>query len=147
MIGGGINCNASFNTITHTASYGFAGLGIAYFAPYYGKHNGSVYSNNTITSSFNKLGAGLVVGIHPWPNENYVYDPVVTSNTISGAVVNLLVDGVSGGQVQGNSMSGAQGTRGLNGCGSSSNYDAADFVGTSLQPGWVSRTHHPNQGC
>lgn len=143
VVGGGINCNVSFNIIEHTASYGFAGIDVGYFAPFNGFHNGSVYSNNTITSSYNKLGAGIAVGIHPWGNMSYVWDPVVTSNTISGAVVNLLVDGVQGGVIQGNSMSGAQGSRAIPTCPQSpANYTAGDFSGTSLQSGWIYRVCH-----
>jgi hypothetical protein len=76
-----------------------------------------------------------------------VYDPRVIGNSSTGAVVNLLVDGVTGGEVQSNSMSGAQGTRGHNNCPYADDYTVAHTWSVSLQPDWVFRIYDNGAPC
>jgi hypothetical protein len=99
-------------------SDGFAGLHVGWFNGGGGDHSGSTYSGNNISSALNKLGFGVVVGKHPWDVLESLGDAgSVTSNGASGSVINLAVEGISGGgQVTGNNVSGAQGTRGFGGC-------------------------------
>jgi hypothetical protein len=117
VVGGG-NCTVQNNTIQHFNTYGFGGLHVGWFNGGGGDHSGSIYSGNNISSALNKLGFGVVVGKHPWNvEENLTNAGSVTSNGASGSVINLAIEGISGGgQVTGNNVSGAQGIRGFGGC-------------------------------
>jgi hypothetical protein len=137
------NCSVQGNTITHFNRYGFAGLNVGSFNGS-GNHAGSVISGNTIQSGFNLLSIGLLVGSHPW-STNPAFDVQhagdVVGNSMSGAVINLVVEGMAGGNVgvtgAPNSMSGAQGDRHLapSGC-VSTNYSAHHFAVGAIQSGW-----------
>jgi hypothetical protein len=100
VVGGGPNCNVQGNTIWHGGKYAFAGLNVGNFVDsgaYAGRHEGSLFSGNTVTNvEFNRLGHGFSVGSHPWPDgvDLWIVDTgTVTGNTISGANVNLLIEG------------------------------------------------------
>ena len=51
---------------------------------------------------------------------------------MTGSVVNLAIDGTSAGTINGNTVSGAQGTYGFH-CSVASNYTAAHYGGASIQ--------------
>ena len=151
VVGGGRGCRIENNIISQSAAYAFAGFHVYNFnvgTGGQGNHAGSVYKGNRITSSLNKMGFGLGVGSHPWDKGHTVSDAgVITANTISGAVVNLAVDGVDNGRITGNALSGARGSRTVAvNCRSSANYTAGHFGKTVLQPGWIGVTFHDG-GC
>ncbi len=138
------NCQVRFNSIANYGKYAFAGMHIS--ANTVGNHSGSTFSNNIINSGFNLMGFGLIVGAETWHTSRRTANVgTVQDNGISGAVINLGVDGVDGGTVTGNTMSSAQGTRGYAFC---NGLPALDFAadhngpGLSLQAGWTTRTCH-----
>lgn len=143
VVGGG-NCSIQGNSITHFNRYGFAGLAVGSFDGN-GNHSGSTISGNTIHSGYNLLSIGLLIGTHPWSTDPY-FDVQnsgnVVGNAIDGAVINLVVEGMSAGNVgvsgAPNTMFGAQGDKHLapSGC-VSTNYSAHHFDG-AIQDGWFS---------
>jgi hypothetical protein len=138
VVGGGVGCLIENNTIEHWGSHGWGGLMAGSFPGYNGNHNGSLFTNNTVTvHTTDSLSFGIMVGYHPWDPWAWVSDPRIVSNSATGAVVNLAVDGVNGGEVQGNSMSGAAGSWGYSNCRTANNYTVVHVNGVSLQPGWV----------
>lgn len=150
ILGGGSNCIVERNTITQQNAYAFAGLMVWNFHGGEGNHAGSTYGpTNTVTSGFNRLTYGLMIGSHPWDIEIPVpHAGRVLGNSADGAVNNLTVDGIAAGEVQGNGFGLSQGNKqfpascGLPGAA----YTAADFGGAGLQGGWIFRFYHPN-GC
>lgn len=136
-VNGGSGCSVYRNTITHTSRYAFAGIVAG--DP---TRSGGEFSDNIVTSNFNLLGFGILVGCHPWPRcaGAYATNVVVYRNFISGAVVNLAIDGLNGGRIEANTVSGAQGNRLLT-CRGPANYTVGHVVDVrSLQPGYTVRT-------
>jgi hypothetical protein len=149
VVGGG-NCRVEWNTIDHYNEFGFAGIHVGWFNGFNGNHSGSTFNHNTVTChTVNKLAGGIVVGMDPWdPSRPWVQNPSVTSNTSTGAVVNLLVDGVNGGEVTGMTLSGAAGNRGHNNCPYADNHTAAHFTESlTMQDGWVFRIYDNGAPC
>jgi len=143
IVGGASNCSVYSNTISHADVRGLAGLMVGWFPGFNGNHSTASYHDNTITSSLNKLSFGLMVGQHAWTMEAsmQVTDAgSVYSNSISGAVVNLAVDGVSTGTVSGNNPSNPQGTLGYP-CTYGANYTYAHQGTAGLQAGAVPFRH------
>jgi hypothetical protein len=139
IVGGANGCSVYGNGITHYNTRGLAGIMVAWFGGLNGNHANSSYHDNTVSANQNLLSFGLMVGQHPWtldPSQQVSDAGSVYSNSINGAVVNLAVDGTTGGSVSGNGYSGAQGSAGYP-CTHSSNYAAAHFGG-SIQPGYES---------
>jgi hypothetical protein len=102
-----------------------------------------------VSSAYNLLGFGIVVGCHPWGAcaGGYASNVSVHHNVAMGAVVNLAVDGLNGGSVQDNVVKGAQGTRVLN-CNLAADYTAGHFFNLAkLQPGYVPRTFDVGASC
>jgi hypothetical protein len=132
-VNGGPGCAVYRNTIEHFAAYAFAGLVAG--DP---SRSGGEFSDNQITSASNLLGFGLVVGCHAWfeCGGGYASNLSVHDNVITGAVINLVVDGVTGGSVQGNVTRGARGTRVMN-CAATADYTVNHVVNTRLQSGYV----------
>ncbi|HYE88880.1 MAG TPA: Ig-like domain-containing protein [Vicinamibacterales bacterium] len=119
VVGGGPNCMVTGNTIIHDTRYGFGGLSIGNFADAgvnRGNHNGSVFSGNSVSSGLNLLSIGILIGAHPW-DTNPIYDVsnagLVTNNSSSGSVINMLLEGFASGAVYGNTIGASQGTRGM----------------------------------
>jgi hypothetical protein len=146
VVGGGSNCRIEFNDIDNTLSYAFAGIHVGWFpGDGDGDHAGNIYRFNTISSGLNKMAFGLVLGLHPWNHQQA--DQVsnagsTTGNNSTGAVVNLAIDGITGGNFSGNSGPGSRGTNGYGACSLASDYTAGDFGGASIQAGWVPRIYH-----
>ncbi len=144
ITGGGSNCVIENNTIRQTNVKAFAGLGIVNFAGEgNGIHTGSRFQGNTITSGLNFLESGIAVGAHPWNPAQATSGGEVKFNTVSGAIVNLLVDGYSNGTVDNNTLSAPQGSVGN--C-SARNFTVAHTTNTCLQCGWTVRQWH-NGSC
>jgi hypothetical protein len=138
LIVGGGNCTVQDNTVQHTQGFGEAGIMLGKFAGGDGNHAGSTYSGNNISSGLDKLGIGIMVGHHPWTALNTLADAgSVLNNTASGAVINLAVEGITGGgggTVSGNTVSGAQRQNaGLFACPVSNNYTVFHTGSASLQ--------------
>lgn len=146
VVGGGTNCRVQNNIIRQHSKHAFGGLQIAFFKDESngGNHAGSTFSGNTIDSFLDKLAFGIIVGMHPWdasvdiPNSGSA-----VSNQSTGAVVNLAIDGILGGTVNGTTVSGAQGTYGFN-CNIAADYTAAHYGGATIQqnPVPVFRLYH-----
>ena len=124
-----IDCNVQDNHIDHYFTYGFAGLMVSLFEEGGGKHGGTTYSGNIISSAVNQLSFGIMIGFHPWKVEWNMDDVgTVRDNIVSGAVVNLQIEADSSGQAVGevtvNTLFGAQGNKGYKsgGCSISTNY-------------------------
>jgi hypothetical protein len=64
----------------------------------------SIIRRNTITSK-SRMSFGLSTGAHPWKQHTIAYNGTVSGNTVSGAIVNLMVDGVDGVTIRANSLS------------------------------------------
>jgi hypothetical protein len=144
-VNGGARCSVYRNKITHTNRYGFAGLVAG--DP---SRTGGEFSDNTISSARNMLGFGLLIGCHPWAQcgGGYVSGLSVHNNHVTGAVVNLAVDGVNGGSVRNNTMSGAQGTRLPNCPGTTADYTVGHAIDVApLQTGYVVHTFDFGQRC
>jgi len=135
VIHGGPGCAVYRNTIEHFQRYGFAGIQAGF-----PERVGCEVSDNRVSSARDRLGLGIVVGCHPWSEcgGGYANNLWVHDNTIRGAVVNLLVDGLNGGTVERNTMSGAQGTRVMN-CLEPADYAVAHVINVRLQSGFQIR--------
>jgi len=143
-VNGGDRCAVYRNSISHSWKYAFAGLVAG--DP---SRSGGEFSNNVVSSGYNLLGFGIVVGCHPWAacGGGYASNVWVHDNVSTGAVVNLAVDGVNGGRVENNSLSGAQGDRVLN-CPMTADYTAGHFFDLArLQIGYVNRTFDFGVAC
>ena len=142
VVGRGTNCLVDSISVQNANNYAFAGIHVGGETD---THAGSEVKDNTISSGYNRLGFGLVVGSHGW---GYTISDAgsVTYNTITGAVVNLAVDGISAGTVQNNSPSSPQGTAGFF-CGYGANYSAQDYGSASLQGGWGATIHYNGSSC
>jgi hypothetical protein len=142
VTGGGRNCTIENNTISNTTKHGFAGFHVGWYPNGNGDHSGSNYRNNTITSGVDMLAFGMAVGFEPWYNPAFPFPDgfttnagSVTGNTISGAVVNLAVEGIGNGYVANNTVSANQGSWGFQ-CSTTNNYTAHFFGAASIQAGW-----------
>ena len=144
VVGGGKNCRIEGNTIEQKRVYGFAGLHIWNFElSGKGNHAGSFYRGNTIAAEKDKLTYGIAVGAHTWNSKLLVSDAgTVSGNTVKGAFVNIAIDGIAKGVVSANTVSGAQGTRGMGLCKKSADYTAADYGEARIDPEAVARNYH-----
>jgi len=137
ITGGGDYCGIETNTIEHVRQYGFAGIFVGYFNQGFpGLHATSWVLSNTVRSAPDMLGFGILAGMHPWTTAITVEGGRVSNNVISGAVHNLAIDGISSGDVSGNTTSGAQGTRGFV-CPGPIEYTSAHWGTATLQQGPV----------
>jgi hypothetical protein len=144
-VNGGASCSVYRNTISHFAKYAFAGLVIGDPTA-----TGGEFSDNRITAGRNLLGFGIVVGCRPWAQcqGGSASNVTVYDNIVTGAVVNLAVDGLQGGWVHDNTMSGARGTRVLNCPGVSLDYAVAHVdVNARIQSGYVAQTFAFGSSC
>jgi parallel beta-helix repeat protein len=138
VYGGGSNCSIQNNTIWNGGKYAFAGLHDFRFPQNSSDSPGTVISGNQITSLYNMMSIGLLVGSHPWttdPSQAIGYAGQVVNNTISGAVIDLVVEGIGDGYVAGNSVSGSQGDNGLNANCYGYDYTAWHAGNANIQPG------------
>ncbi|MDT7543971.1 MAG: hypothetical protein QOE99_81 [Actinomycetota bacterium] len=103
------NCSIHNNTIQQANRHAFAGLQFGASQPGTdGSHSGSVIQNNTVTGA-GKLSFGIAYGVLPWFSST-VHNGQVAGNAVSGAIINLLVDGVQSGNVGMNTLSSPAGT-------------------------------------
>ena len=144
-VNGGSKCAVYRNTITHAYQYAFAGLVVG--DP---SRSGGEFSDNHVSSGYNLLGFGILVGCHPWAQcgGGYASDVAVYNNSVNGAVVNLAVDGLTGGSVRNNRIGGAQGDRVLNCPGRPADYTLGHAINVApLQSGFVVRTFDFGATC
>jgi hypothetical protein len=144
-VNGGSKCAVYRNTITHSSKYAFAGLVAG--DP---SRSGGEFSDNLVSSGYDLLGFGILLGCHPWAQcgGGYASNLAVYRNTSIGAVVNLAVDGLNGGLVTGNSVHGAQGSRLLDCPGPAADYTAGHIINVApLQSGYTVRTYDAGMRC
>lgn len=143
----GHNCQVLWNEVTNYNTEGFAGIHVGDTPDNPQDLTGAVVAYNTVNSGYNKLPFGLAVGPHPW-NSSYTYGHVgeVRNNTITGAVVNLAVDGISSGYIGDNVASGNQGDRGFNCAGFSANITAIHFGSATINQSYIPKHYH-GEGC
>jgi len=144
-VNGGSRCAVYRNTISHSYQYAFAGLVIG--DP---TRSGGEFSANLVSSGFDLLGFGIIVGCHPWSQcgGGYASDVNVHDNTSFGAVVNFAVDGLNGGSIRNNTMRGAQGSRLPNCPGPAADYTVGHAINVGpLQPGFVGRIFDAGLPC
>jgi hypothetical protein len=144
-VNGGSKCAVYRNTITHSAKYAFAGMVIG--DP---SRSGGEFSNNVVSSTFDMLGFGIIVGCHPWAQcgGGYASNVSVHDNVSVGAVVNLAVDGLNGGSLRNNIISGAQGSRLVNCPGPAADYTVGHAINVGpLQTGYAVRVFDPATAC
>ncbi len=150
VVGGGRNCVVELNKIAHYGKYAFAGLNVGNFNDR-GNHVGSEFRENIVYSATrNRLSIGILVGSHPWTSKVDVrYAGKVYNNIVHGSVINLVVDGVYGGEVVSNKVFDNNGDQGLGDCGDSLNYAVhpPHVSNTTLQSGWISYQYDGDIAC
>jgi Right handed beta helix region len=144
-VNGGSKCAVYRNTITHSYQYAFAGLVIG--DP---TRSGGEFSDNLVSSGYDLLGFGIIVGCHPWSQcgGGFASDVNVHDNRSFGAVVNFAVDGLNGGSIRNNTMRGAQGSRLPNCPGPAADYTVGHAINVGpLQTGYVVRIFDVGLAC
>lgn len=145
--GGGGDCVIEHNTVEQSGGvYAYAGLMIHNFSvggAGKGDHAGSVLRHNTVRAAIDTLGFGLAIGPHTWADPSLVVSNAgeVHENTISGAFINLAIDGIEDGRIWANELSEPQGTKGIWSCRKSANYTAGHFGRASVNRGYVGRSY------
>jgi hypothetical protein len=139
----GPSCRYYLNHVYHYNRFGLAGINIAAN----GAAGGDTFSN-TIEAGYNLLTFGLILGNHPWaPGETTSDVAEVTNNTITGAVVNVAIDGIGNGYIHDNHPSGAQGNRHFeSSCTYSADYTAGHYGSATIVGSPSSIVFHPD-GC
>lgn len=143
-VNGGRACSVYRNTISHFSRYAFAGMAIG--DP---SQSGGEFSDNIVSSGYNLLGFGVIVGCHPWAQcrGGWASNVRVYKNTVTGAVVNLAVDGLNGGAIEDNTMRFARGERVLN-CTIAADYTVGHVIDVArLQSGYTVRTYDAGTVC
>ncbi len=108
----------------------------------------SAVYNNSIRVEWSASGdigiySGIAVGGLPWSPTAVLADAgLVMGNTIDSVNVGLLVDGVLGGTVWGNTVTRPYSGGSPPNCDHPLAYTAADMNGTLLQPGWAPVQFH-----
>lgn len=95
--------------------------------------------NNTLSSATGLLSFGLSIGMHPWDPSVTASGGTVIGNHVSGALVDLQVDGVSGVTVSGNVLSSPSGTPKCGGA--AALYTTAHAASSTLDPGAITRVY------
>jgi hypothetical protein len=127
IIGDSSSCSVWANTITHVARYGVAGFMVASFPGFPRSHPNGWFSDNHVSSLPDLLSFGIMVGVHPWDANTWTDDVgVIESNSSSGAVVNLAIDGIVSGTIRNNTLTGATGSRGFK-CPTSAEFTLAHY--------------------
>jgi hypothetical protein len=124
--------------IYNTGHRGWAGFNVGNFNES-GNHAGAVYENIIVTSGYNLLNMGLLLGAHPWstdPIYNVVNAGTFRNNSSTGAMINMVVEGIAGADsMSGNTTSNHQGGEyAAPGC-SGYEYTAWHFGAAPIQPG------------
>ena len=141
IVAKGEECVFRYNEVINDERYAFAGIQVAAEDSY-----DSQFKDNEVTAAEDLLSMGFVVGGHPWDDSlDGGNAGEVTYNTISGAVVNLVVDGISSGTVTNNTLSSAQGTLGFN-CSFSGNLTYGHKGSATVQSG-TCKILHGDCGC
>ncbi|HEX6095617.1 MAG TPA: right-handed parallel beta-helix repeat-containing protein [Thermoanaerobaculia bacterium] len=113
------SCTVTGNRIAHREQYAFAGLMLEHFNDGGGIFGTSRFANNTITNHRapgDGIGFGIMVGHHAWavgcsgPCPYDVTGGIIEANTVTGAYINLAVDGVRNTIIRNNTLSAPAGT-------------------------------------
>lgn len=141
--GGGAGCQIVNNTIQATSRHAFAGIALHVFiAEGNGDHTGTVVKSNHISSGPGLMTFGLSIGMHSWAPTTTAKGGTVTNNVVTGALVDLQVDGVDGVTVSGNAIGTTSGAPGCGGTAAA--YTTAHATTSNLQSGG---TPHVYDGC
>ena len=140
IVGGGFGCVVESNAITNVSKHAFAGLNVGTFGPA-ADHSGSVYRSNTIVAAPNQMAFGLMVGDEPWwnpwnPDVFTAYAGEIYGNVIRGAVVNLAIDGIGGGNVHDNDPLVPAGSDGFFCSTVSANFTAHNYGNAAISGDW-----------
>lgn len=96
--GGGQGCRIEYNVIQNVSRHAEAGIALHAFCfpEACGVNTNGVVKGNVLTSGFDLMRFGISIGLHPWgfPPDTRVTGGSVTDNNVSGAKVNLAIDGV-----------------------------------------------------
>lgn len=112
-------CIVTGNRIAHREQYAFAGLMLEHFVDGGGIFGTSRFANNTITNyraPGDGIGFGIMVGHHAWATGctgACAYDVsggIIEGNTVTGAYINLVVDGVRNVTIRNNILNAPAGT-------------------------------------
>ena len=127
-------CSVRRNNIYQATVHAHAGLLVGF-------HSGAVVWDNSITSGYNLMKVGIVVGGHIWNGGSATFGAGdIQYNYVSGAVVLGVIDGISSGTFTNNIPGTAQGTTFFSNC--ASWYNLVYIVNTShigsatIQPGY-----------
>jgi hypothetical protein len=103
-------CTVSNNLVEQVSRHAFSGISFGVTnAGATSDHTGSVMSGNTIIGR-GRLSFGINDGSHPWFNTSTSLGGTITGNTVSGAIVNLLVDGAKNSTIGQNTLSAPSGS-------------------------------------
>jgi parallel beta-helix repeat protein len=106
---GGTGCLIQNNTVQQVHHHAFAGLAFHGTGPNSTvSDQDSAIINNTVIGA-GKMSFGISYGPKPWYTSSSVRFGTVTGNAVSGAVVDLAVEGVTGGQVGNNTLTAPEG--------------------------------------
>jgi hypothetical protein len=104
--GGGEGCVIQNNTVLQLNRHAFAGIQLGNFSGAgqgNGDHVGSSVTGNLITGG-GRMSFGLGLGHHPWDPMLDTTGGTVSNNTVSGAIVNLMLDGAKNATVGTNTL-------------------------------------------
>jgi hypothetical protein len=159
IVGGGFGCVVENNVIANVSKHAFAGLNVGTFGPA-ADHSGSTYRYNTIVAAPNQMAFGLMVGDEPWwnpwnPAAFTAHAGEIYDNVIRGAVVNLAIDGIGGGDIHDNDPSAPAGSDGFSCHTITANFTAHNFGNATIsgdwQPVWFFAMANPSRppydGC
>jgi hypothetical protein len=151
-LGGGPNCVVELNTIAQFGKYAWAGLSVGNFdgpVEWRGNHAGSSYRGNEIYAGVSdKLAMGILIGTHPWTTSRNVSNAgTVEGNFAHHNVINMVIDGVTTGNVSGNRLENHTGSDGKGSCTLSFDYTVnTNDVAFTPQAGWDFLEYH-NDSC
>ncbi len=135
----GGSCNVYGNYVFNGGTTGIVGIEVGYFG--FGNHGDMEVSSNTIHGDADdRMGIGLLVGDDPFASNHQVSNAgYVHDNTVDGAGIDLVIEGIDNGTVTSNSLSNPRGSFAGWGCFlGPMNYTAYDFGSATIDGGYVS---------
>lgn len=130
------------NDIWNDAAYAFGGLHIQRC------DDGCHTWDNDITSDYDLMAFGIVMGLHPWELAGTDGDVgEVYENSIDGAVINMAIDGIDDGDIYDNVLTNPQGSNGFGSCTYSGNLSAVHYGSASIQSGATLSLHWASLSC
>jgi hypothetical protein len=106
--GGGESCLIQNNVVVQLNRHVYAGIQLGNFQQGNGDHVGTQVEGNWVIGN-GLMSFGIGLGQHPWPGNLYCHGGTITGNTVSGAFVDLMIDGITGASVGPHSLGAAAG--------------------------------------